>query len=183
MDPVLHLLLPILFLLAIRIDPKKVLMFAPLAIIPDFDAAFGLHRAVLHSFVPILVVPIAFIIYSKLKRPDWMLGALLAQFFLASHVVLDLGGVAFLWPFVKDQFYFEPELQFNLAGGVNFIFHLSYGLRPFQPMTTTDFVSDNGFAVIFLGILLGVVFRNEGKAALARVWLFVKGFVRWIRQA
>lgn len=183
MDPVLHLLLPILFLLAIRVDAKKVIMLAPLAIIPDLDAAFGLHRAVLHSFVPVLVIPLGLIIYSKLRRPDWMIGALLAQFYLASHVVLDLGGVAFLWPFVKDQFFFEPQLQFNLLGGVNFIFHLHYGLRPFQPMGTTDFLSESGFAVIFLGILLGIVFRKEGRAALARLWSFLRGFASWVRRA
>ena len=63
MDPLLHLLLPVLFLLALRIDTRKVLMFAPLAIFPDFDAVFGLHRAVFHSFIPILILPIGLIIY------------------------------------------------------------------------------------------------------------------------
>ena len=46
MDPLMHILLPTLFLLAIRLDPKMVILFAPLTILPDFDAAFGLHRAV-----------------------------------------------------------------------------------------------------------------------------------------
>jgi membrane-bound metal-dependent hydrolase YbcI (DUF457 family) len=176
MDPLLHLLLPVLFLLAMRIDTRKVLMFAPLAIFPDFDAVFGLHRAVFHSFIPILVLPIGLMIYSKLKRPEWMLSALLVQFFLASHIVLDLGGVAFLWPFVKDQMFFDPVIRFNLQGGINFMIHFDYGWRPYVPMATTDFVSETGFAMVFLGILVGIVFRKEAWASIRRIGRIVLSF-------
>ncbi len=176
MDPVLHLLLPVLFLLAMRIDMRKVLMFAPLAIFPDFDAVFELHRAVFHSFIPILILPIGLIIFSKLKRPEWMLSALLVQFFLASHIVLDLGGVAFLWPFVKDQMFFDPVVNFNLQGGVNFVIHFDYGWRPYVPMATTDFVSETGFAMIFLGMLVGIVFRREAWASIREMGRIVRGF-------
>ena len=48
MDPFQHLILPLLFLLALRIDTRKTVMFAPLAILPDFDSLFGLHRALGH---------------------------------------------------------------------------------------------------------------------------------------
>ena len=177
MDPILHLLLPILFLLAIRIDAKKVIMFAPLAILPDFDAAFGLHRVVFHSFIAVLVIPLALIAYAKFRKPEWMLGALLVQFYMASHIVLDLAGVSFLWPFTKDQFFFDPEVQFNLQGGINFIFHLHYGLKSYTPMGTTDFLSEAGFAAIFLGILLGVVFRKECMASLRKLGRIVSGFL------
>lgn len=176
MDPVVHLLLPVLFLLAIKIDTRKVLMFAPLAILPDFDALLGMHREVLHSFIPILVLPVGLIVYSKLKRPEWMLSAMLVQFYLASHIVLDLGGVTFFWPFVKDQMFFDPVIKFNLQGGVNFIIHISYGWRPYTPMGTTDFVSETGFAMIFLGLLVGIVFRKEVWASIRGMGHIVCGF-------
>lgn len=176
MDPLLHLLLPVLFLLAIRIDARKVLMFAPLAIFPDFDAVFGLHRAVFHSFIPVLVIPVGLILYSKFKRPEWMLSALLIQFYLASHVVLDLGGVAFAWPFTTEMLYFDPELTFNMQGGINFVFHLKYGLKPYVEMGTTDFISESGFALLFLAVLLIAVFRKETKRALMRFLEIVRGF-------
>ena len=166
----MHLMLPLLFLLALKLDTRMVLLMAPLAIIPDFDAAFNLHRAVFHSFIPVVVLPVALIVYSKLKRPEWMLGALLIQFYLASHVLLDLGGVAFAWPFTTDMLFFDPEVTFNLQGGINFGVHLDYGLRPYQRMGTTDFISQSGFALVFLGILLMVVFRKEAKEALVGAW-------------
>jgi hypothetical protein len=181
MDPLMHILLPVLFLLALRLDTKKVLLFAPLAVLPDFDAAFNLHRAVFHSFIPVIILPIGLILYSKAKRPEWMLGSLLVLFYLASHVVLDLGGVAFAWPFTTDMLYFDPEVTFNMQGGINFGFHLQYGIKPYVEMTTTDFLSETGFAMIFLAVLVAVVFRKEAKNAVVRCWEILMGFFSQLR--
>ena len=181
MDPVIHLLLPLLFLLALRVDTKKVLLFAPLTILPDFDAAFHLHRAVFHSFIPVLILPVGLVLYSKMKRPEWMLSSLLVLFYLSSHVILDLSGVAFAWPFTTDMFYFDPEITFNMQGGINFVFHLQYGIKPYVEMTTTDFLSETGFATIFLGVLVAVIFRKEAKNTLARAWQILKGFIYRLR--
>jgi hypothetical protein len=178
MDPLVHLLLPIVFLLALRIDTKKVILFAPFAILPDFDAAFHLHRAVFHSFTLIIILPACLILYSKMKRPEWMLGSLLVLFYLSSHIVLDVsGGVAFAWPFTTDMLYFDPEVTFNMMGGINFGFHLEYGFKPYVEMTTTDFVSDTGFAMLFLGMLVVAVFRKEAKNAFVRILEIIKDFL------
>jgi len=177
MDPLMHVLLPLLFLLALRIDTKKAILLAPLAILPDFDAAFNLHRAVFHSFIPVVILPVCLILYSKTKRPEWLLASMLVLFYLASHVVLDLGGVAFAWPFTTDMLYFDPEVTFNMQGGINFGFHLQYGVKPYVEMTTTDFLSETGFAMIFLGMLVVAVFRKEAKNAFVRVLEIAKGFL------
>jgi len=166
MDPLIHLMLPLLFLLAIRVDQKKALLLAPLAILPDLDALFGLHRALGHSFVPILVIPMGFLLYSRYLRPEWVPYAIIAQFYLASHVVMDLGGVAFLWPLVDQQFYFEPEVTFTADGGFSIGLGLDYGMRDLADMGTTSLLSDMGFAMIFLGILAIVMFRKEAIEAL-----------------
>jgi membrane-bound metal-dependent hydrolase YbcI (DUF457 family) len=170
MDALIHLLIPMLILLALRKDPKSVIMFAPLAILPDFDVLTGLHRAPGHSFVPTLILPLILILYARFKKPEWMAGALLTQFYLASHVILDItGGVAFLYPFTTEQIFIDPEITFNMTGGVNFGFHLDWGMRPLREMGTVDFLSDTGFAMIFLGILACAVFRKEMVGAARQV--------------
>lgn len=174
MDPFQHLLLPLLFLLALRIDTRKAIVFAPLAVLPDFDALFGLHRALGHSFIPILVVPMAMLAYSRFRRPEWLLSALIVLFYLASHVVLDLGGVAFLWPVVPEQFYFEPAITFTADGGFSLGFSLDYGMRELTEMDTTSFLSDAGAALLLLGVLMTVVFRREAVDALGKVWRAVR---------
>jgi membrane-bound metal-dependent hydrolase YbcI (DUF457 family) len=177
MDPLMHILLPVLFLLAIRMDPRMVLLYSPFTILPDFDAAFGLHRAAFHSFIVAVLLPVALLAYSKYKRPEWTLASTLILFYLASHIVLDLGGVAFLWPFTTDMFYFDPQVTFKIQGGIAFGFDLDYGVRPFEQMGTTYFVSEYGFASMFLGALLIVVFRKEAKAAILSGLRIVKGFL------
>jgi len=178
MDPVLHLALPLLFLLALRIEARTAVLLAPLAILPDFDAAFELHRAAFHNFIFVILLPVGFIVYSKLKRPEWLAWALVAQFYLASHIILDLGGVAFMWPIVKEQIFLDPEVTFNLQGGVNFVFHIEYGLKTYVPMGTTDFLSEQGFAIIFLGVLMAAIFRKEAVAFLRNTWTIIVSIIR-----
>lgn len=170
MDPVMHILLPMLILLALRIETRRVLLFAPLAVLPDFDAVFGLHRAVFHSFIVVLVIPLALIVYAKYRRPEWMLSALLVQFYLASHIALDLGGVAFLWPITTEMFYMDPELRFNLQGGINFEWHFKAGFKEYQPMTETDFIAEATFGFLILFAIAAVIYRHEAKDAVLRAW-------------
>lgn len=177
MDPVLHLLLPLLFLLAVKVDSRKALLLAPLTILPDFDALFGLHRALFHSFIPLVVLPLGLVLYSKWHKPEWMLGSMIALFYLLSHLVLDLGGVAFLWPFVADQFYFDPLIEFNLQGGINFRVDVEYGIKPLEEMGTTSFLSGEGAALLLLGVLVVAVFRKEALSGLRTAWGVVKGFL------
>lgn len=171
----MHVLLPLLLLLALRVDTKLSVLLAPIAIFPDFDAAFGLHRAVFHSFIPVIVVPVGLILFAKCRRPEWMLPALLVQFYMASHVVLDLGGVAFLWPFTTDMFYFDPQLKFNLQGGINFEWHLDMGIREYVRMGETDFISEAAFGLLILMVLAAAIYRREAMAALRRLVSIVKG--------
>ena len=181
MDPFMHLLLPLLFLLALRVDAKRAVLFAPLAVLPDFDALFGLHRALGHSFIPILVVPLAVVAYAHFRKNEWHAASLVALFYLTSHVVLDLGGVAFLWPIVPDQFFFEPTIAFSASGGVHLDFDIEYGMRPLPEMGTTSFLSEEGAALLLLGVLAAVVYRAEARRALKGLWDLVRSFPRLVR--
>lgn len=165
----MHLLLPLLFLLALRVDARRAVLLAPLAVLPDLDALFGLHRALGHSFIPVLVLPMAILVYARLRRPEWMAAALLVQFYLASHVVLDLGGVAFLWPVVQEQFYVQLGVTLTASDGLDVGFVADWGARDLPEMGTTYILSDFGFALIFLAALVALVFRKEAAAALRRV--------------
>jgi len=181
MDPFMHLLLPLLFLLALRVDAKRAVLFAPLAVLPDFDALFGLHRALGHSFIPILVVPLAVVAYAHFRKNEWYAASLVALFYLTSHVVLDLGGVAFLWPIVPDQFFFEPTISFAASDGFDLVISLEYGMRPLSEMGTTSFLSKEGSALLLLGVLAAVVYRAEAKRAFKGLWDLIRSLPRLVR--
>lgn len=175
MDPVMHLLLPLMLLLVIGVDMRLAFLLAPLAILPDFDAFFGLHRALFHSFIPILVIPIAVILYAKLSKPALLLPALVAAFYLGSHMILDLSGIAFLWPITDDMYFFEPTLTFTLQGGAEFDFLLDYGVRPYEPMGVTSFIAPVAFGLMTLIVLGITVFRKDAAAFLRSAWGTLRG--------
>lgn len=169
MDPLMHLLLPLLFLLALRVDTRKAVLLAPLAVLPDLDALFGLHRALGHSFVPVLVIPMAILAYAKFKKPEWMLAAVLTQFYLASHVVLDLGEVAFLWPIMREQLDLDLGVTLAEEDGFHIDLIVKWETKELADLGTTYILSEFGFALIFLAALSAVVFRREFAAALSRL--------------
>jgi hypothetical protein len=177
MDPVMHILLPLLLVLAIGVNSRLAILLAPLAILPDFDAFTGLHRAVGHSFIPILVLPMALILYARFVRPQWLTAALLVQFYLLSHLVLDLSGVSFLWPITTDMYYVSPALHFSAVDGYEFDFVFDYGSRPYQSMGETDFISTATFGVLALVLLTGVIYRREAAGAAKRVYGVLKGLL------
>ena len=75
---------------------------------------------------------------------------------------------------MPEQFYFEPTITFSVDGGISMGFFLDYGMRELPEMTTTSFLSDTGFALILLGVLMLAVFRREAGGALMKAWSAVR---------
>jgi len=177
MDPLIHVALPALLLLAMRLDPRSVLLFAPLAIVPDLDVVH-LHRATFHNVFVTVALPLAFVTYSRLRRPEWTMNSLLALFFLSSHLVLDLGGVSVFWPFVTDLWYLDTNISISMRSGIDIGFDFDYGWRDYAPMGESSLLSGTGFALLFLVVLVLVVFRKEAISTLRKYWDLVKQIVR-----
>ena len=101
MEPIVHAIIPLLFLLAIFPNlEKKYLLLLPLVWIIDLDSYFGFHRFYLHNIFFILAI--ATILYFA-----WNLKAsYIALFFGLSHLILDLAfpGVALFYPFFNYSF-------------------------------------------------------------------------------
>ncbi len=120
MDTFAHIAIPLLILLALRVDTRKVLLMLPFAVIMDLDFFFrGMHRMLFHNIFIAIIIPLIVIIYLDRKHPKYREYGLIAFFFLLSHLILDLGeGMALLYPFVTDYYYFEMELFFQFLGPI-----------------------------------------------------------------
>jgi hypothetical protein len=112
MEPIVHAIIPLLFILAIfpNID-KKYLLLIPIVWIIDLDSYFGMHRFYLHNIFFILAL--AIIIYFL-----WNLKASLILFYFGiSHLILDLGfpGIAIFYPFLQKTFFIITNISlFNI---------------------------------------------------------------------
>ncbi len=122
----IHLVVPILALLALRFNPRLVLLLAPFTLLPDIDyfailpEPFWVHRATLHNlFVP--AIPLGMLAWSH-RTGQWRRhreALLIVGLYLASHVVMDafVGGVLPLWPLLnwtaRSHLYIDVDTSTN----------------------------------------------------------------------
>jgi hypothetical protein len=110
-----HVFIPVAILLVfskeLKIDPGKILILSFFAMLPDADAIFLPHRAVLHN-VLIVLIPLLLFVLVKSRRE--VFGIIF--FFLASHLLLDLfdGGIFLFYPFYDSVFFARVELLFDM---------------------------------------------------------------------
>ncbi len=102
----IHLALPIAALIIVGFDRKLVLLFCPLAIIPDLDVIFGAHRSVSHSLFALGAISIVLILYAIYFKPRWKAPAIIVSLLLLSHPLMDIftGPTQLLWPI--DSYYY-----------------------------------------------------------------------------
>jgi len=121
MEPFIHFILPLIFLLAFGKGycRKKILLYSPLAVLPDIDFFFG-HALFHNIFMPFILASIFYHLSGK-DRQVWTL----SMYFLLSHLILDLGFVALFYPFGGSVFslnvniYTSPTVWKNIVSVVS----------------------------------------------------------------
>ena len=110
MEPILHLTIPILFLVAFFPDIKKDLIakLSIFTIFPDLDLLFipDMHRILLGNVFIVIIITV--FIYSSMGKQAGYITA----FFLGSHLLMDLGkpGTALFWPLYDKFIYVQSDL-------------------------------------------------------------------------
>ncbi|MEM2839819.1 MAG: metal-dependent hydrolase [Thermoplasmata archaeon] len=185
MDPATHLAIPLLVLLAARMNPRLVVPLSLFALFPDIDSLFGIHRQLFHNVFVTVLIPLAFLLYARARKPSLVLPIAIIMFYLVSHVILDLSGVALLYPFYDGAFYFIPNLYFYTQPGLRFDLVVEWGVRPLQDDYEYLFISEAGFVYFFVLIAVLVIFRTEMKGWISRriddakwVWKKIVGYLR-----
>lgn len=181
MDPVTHLVLPLLILLAARLPPRLAVPLSFFAIFPDFDSLLGPHRAFLHNVFVTVLIPLAFVLWSRRYRPPLVLPGAIVLFYMVSHVALDYSGVALLYPLFDGAFYFEPTLYLYTAPNTGFEFVIEYGIRELTQHPDYVFISEMGFAFVLIMLVVLAIFRRETKGWLGRRIADVKWLLSKIR--
>lgn len=105
MQPLLHLLFPVGMLLLLGFERRTVFLLSPIALLPDFDVLFSLHRGLFHNlFFGVFVAGAAYLLAGRTRAV-----LLAASFLFASHLALDFGyiGSAYLYPFDPAVYGFD----------------------------------------------------------------------------
>ena len=150
-DPFIHVTVAVLavWLFCDKKYRHYVLFLFPLAVLPDVDHfILNEHRILLHNlFIILPVVGIA--LYARFKSKNVVLYniALIASFFLLSHIVLDFftdAGVPLLYPLVKTKYAFTEQILF--AQG-------SFMLVPEQP---APFMQSEALGIVLTLLMLPI---------------------------
>ncbi len=163
MEPLVHALIPLVFLLAVfpKLDKKYIFLLVPIVWIIDLDTYFGQHRFTLHNiFFVLLVAALLYVLWDKMA-------GLVGFFYGFSHLLLDsfYPGPAWLYPFVDRTFYITSQV---LRDG-EWIVNLGWGslaLSDYVAFAETvgpsRYIAETGVLfVVLIGILLVVKYRKN----------------------
>ncbi|MFQ6130189.1 MAG: metal-dependent hydrolase [Candidatus Hadarchaeaceae archaeon] len=107
--PALHFAIPFSVALACGVSLKKSFLFGFIAMLPDFDIIFGVHRSAIHSIL-VLLLALVIALYFKFMRSKGNFG--LTSLALLSHPILDLfdGFTPILWPLLNSSLHLKVSL-------------------------------------------------------------------------
>ena len=158
MEPVMHVVIPLVALTVWGVELRKAVPLSLLALLPDLDALFLVHRSFSHSLIVLVGVAGPVWWYTHKFKPRFSRMMWLASLSVASHMVMDLfcGHTPLLWPVYNKAVWVKTELMVSLGSSFSLQGLAELELQPvsFQPFGTLDAPILTGEGLILSGILL-----------------------------
>ena len=134
---------------------KKAFLLSLLALTPDLDALFHIHRSISHS--AIILLAITSLIWLAARKPWIRTQIPFALFALISHLILDVftGYTPILWPLSQSSIWIQMELRAYLRSSpsLRLSTHLLFEPTQFQRFESLDaplFTSEGLIASLML---------------------------------
>lgn len=167
MEPIVHFIVPFIALTLVDVEFGKALPISFLAVLPDLDALFLVHRSLSHSIVVMSIVIAPFILLTYRFKPRLHGYVWLALFAVASHLVLDVftGYTPILWPLYGYSLWVQAELMVHIDGSASLSSSVKLLTKPitFQPFQSLDASLLTGGGLILSAVLLMPVFFKAFK--------------------
>lgn len=115
-EPLLHFAVPFASLRAVGVDIRKVLLASLVALTPDLDVLFQVHRSQSHSIVVLAVIVLPLLVLTRNRRTLRTL-LLLCTFGLLMHLMLDMfqASTPLFWPLLNQSFYISTRLDLHIG--------------------------------------------------------------------
>lgn len=116
-EPLLHFAVPFASLKTVGVDTRKAALASLVALIPDLDVFFHLHRSQSHSIVLLLIIAFPLLLLTWKRRALRAL-VLIGTFGILTHLVLDLFQAAtpLFWPLTQESFFISIKLNLRIGG-------------------------------------------------------------------
>ena len=169
-EPLIHFIIPFSVLVVCGIGVKKSAFFASLAILPDLDVLFHVHRSFSHSMLFILLICAPVIIIAAAKHSKRTSDAIIATLVILSLPFMDLFTyfTPIFWPLYNKSIYIVTEMMTNMdnVSQLHLLFDIKLEPVVFYPTISMDapIFTSQGVAITLV-ILAGLGLRHflEGK--------------------
>jgi len=150
---------------------KKATMLSLLAILPDLDVLFHVHRSMSHSIFFILIICIPVIIIINKFHKERFNDSIIATLSILSHPFMDLFTyyTPIFWPLFNKSIYIITELTTNMNDVLDMHLNLNIYFEPivfYQTMNIdAPIFTSQGVAVSSV-LLMGLVLKHLSKPFL-----------------
>ena len=156
-EPLVHFLIPFLVLSFCGITLKKSIALSSLAILPDLDVLFHIHRSITHSVVVLILLLIPIFLFIKVRHPSYFRDSLVGGLVVLSHPVLDVFDTytPFFYPLSKESIFVFCRLVTDMSELRDLRFH--FEIKTIS--TSFSLIAPNTDGVVFsgLGIAIGLI--------------------------
>lgn len=153
MEPLLHFVILFTALIILGIKFRKAFTASLIALIPDLDVLFHVHRSISHSAIPAIIVSLL-LLYTFKKHRRLIVLALIAYL---SHLFLDIfcGYTPILYPIYGKNIWISVELNSHISSfiglGLNFkILTKPVEFKVFESLDALLFTSEGVASSIIL---------------------------------
>ena len=129
MDTFAQVTIPLLVLLAFRVNTRKILVMLPFTMVLDLDVFFTYHRLLFHNIFVAFLFPLMITLYVYEYKREYFDYALIAFFYVFTSMLFDLGeGIALFYPVMTDFYFFKASMYIQLWGPIPLPdFHIELG--------------------------------------------------------
>jgi membrane-bound metal-dependent hydrolase YbcI (DUF457 family) len=157
-EPLIHFVVPFVALMFGGLEFRRALPISLLALLPDLDALFLIHRSLSHSIIVVLSVMVPFLLLTYRFKPRLYGYVLFALMAVASHLALDVfaGYMPILWPFYGYSVWVQADLFAHIGSSPSLSSSVKLLTEPvtFQPFQSLDAPLFTGEGLILSAILL-----------------------------
>lgn len=173
MEPLIHFLIPFAALMLLRVDLRRSFLFSLLALTPDLDALFLVHRSFTHSLIVLLAVAAPLLLTFYRFKPRVLRYGFIGLLSVASHIALDLpaGYTPLLWPLYNYSVWIQVELVAHIGSAPTLALELRVLTEPivFEAVKGLDVALFTGvgltaFLVIFTPLFAKTLIQRQKRA-------------------
>ena len=169
MEPLVHAVIPLVFLLALFPALKKryIVGLVPIVWIIDLDTYIGTHRFTFHNIFFVLLLACIVLFFWKELTAFWV-----ALYYGLSHLLLDfaLPGPAWFYPLIDKTYYVTASVHrgatWIITTGIGSLTFEEYNALQ-QGLGPTKYIGETSVLFLLLfGILLLVKYQKQIRASV-----------------